>query len=106
MFHETALNLMSMTYSWHIISKFCENNTIKYSPDGGSTWKKIIFADGNYSYEDLNDYINQTLENNGNEDSADKMKNEISFIQPQYKVLVGLSAGYQLRFKVWRTYRL
>ena len=61
-------------------------------PDCGSTWKKIIFADGNYSYEGLNDYINQTLENNDDE----KRKIEIWFIQSQYKVLVSLSAGYQL----------
>ena len=92
MYHELALNKANMTYSWHNISKFYKNNTIKYSPDSGSTWKKIIFQDGIYSYGDLNNYINQTLENNGDE----KKKIELSFIMSQYKVLIGLSAGYQL----------
>ena len=83
---------VNMTYSWHNISKFYKNNTIKYSPDSGSSWKKITFRDGNYSYDDLNDVIKQTLENNGD----DPKKIEISFINSQYKVLIGLSARYQL----------
>ena len=81
-----------MTYSWHNISKFYKNNTIKYSPDSGSTWKKIIFQDGNYSYDDLNAIIKETLENIGD----DPKKIEISFINTQYKVLIGLGKDYQL----------
>ena len=92
MFHEIAMNKVNMTYSWHNISKFYKNNTIKYSPDSGNTWKKIIFQDGNYSYDDLNTIIKETLENNGD----DPKKIEISFINSQYKVLIGLSVGYQL----------
>ena len=83
-----------MTYSWHNISKFYKNNTIKYSPDSGSTWKKIIFQDGNYSYDDLNAIIKETLENIGD----DPKKIEISFINTQYKVLIGLGKDYQLDF--------
>ena len=84
--HEIAMNKANMTYSWHNISKFYKNNTIKYSPDSGSTWKKIIFQDGNYSYDDLNAIIKETLENNGD----DPKKTEISFINSQYKVLIKL----------------
>ena len=54
--------------------------------------EKIIFADGNYDYDDLNSFIKETLENNGD----DPKKIEISFIRSQIKVLIGLSAGYQL----------
>ena len=91
MYYEIAMNKVNMPYSWHNISKFNKNNT-KYSPDSGSTWKKIIFQDGNYSYDDLNTVIKETLDNNGD----DPKKIEISFINSQYKVLIGLSAGYQL----------
>ena len=90
--HEIAMNKVNMTYSWHNISKFYKNNTIKYSPDSGSTWKKIIFQDGNYSYDDLNDVIRQIIENNG--DNSRKI--EILFINSQYKVIVGLGKDYQL----------
>ena len=92
MHHEIAMNKGNMTYPWHSISKFYKNNVIKYSPDSGSTWKNTIFQDGNYSYEDLNTVIKETLDNNGD----DPKKIEISFINSKYKVLIGLSAGYQL----------
>ena len=95
MYHEIAMNKVNMTYSWHNISKFYKSNTIKYSPDSGSTWEKIIFQDGNYSYDDLNAITTETLDNNGD----DPKKIEISFINSQYKVLIGLSAGYQLDLK-------
>ena len=75
--HEIAMNKVNMTYSWHNISKFYKNNTIKCSPDPGSTWKKIKFH-------------KETLENNGD----DPKKIEISSINSQYKVLIGLSDGY------------
>ena len=55
MYHEIAMDKANMTYSWHNISKFYKNNTSKYSPDSGSKWKKIIFQDGNYSYDDQSD---------------------------------------------------
>ena len=73
MYHEIAMNKVNMTYSWHNISKFYKNNTIKYSPDSGSTWEKIILQDGNYSYDDLNSVIKETLDNNG--DDPKKIKN-------------------------------
>ena len=92
MYHEIALSKVNMTYSWHNITNTYKNNTIKYSPDSGSTWKKIIFQDGNYDYDDLNSFIKETLENNGD----DPKKIEILFIRSQIKVLIGLSAGYQL----------
>ena len=91
MYHKIAMNKVNMTYSWDNISKFYKNNTIKYSPDSGSTWKKIILQDGNYSYDDLNDVVKQTVENNDNDS-----KIEIVFINSQYKVLIALGKDYQL----------
>ena len=97
MYHEIALNKVNMTYSWYNITNEYKNNTTKYSPDSGSTWKKMIFADGNYDYDDLNNFIKETLDNNG-DGHPDKEKSniEISFIRSQLKVLIGLSAGFQL----------
>ena len=100
MYHEIALNKVNMTYSWYNITNEYKNNTIKYSPDSGSTWKKIIFADGNYGYDDLNNFIKETLDNNA-DGHPDKEKSniEITFIRSQLKVLIGLSAGFQLDFR-------
>ena len=53
--HELAVDLVSMTYSWHNVKAGYNNNTIKYSPDNGVNWKTITFVDGMYSYDDLDD---------------------------------------------------
>ena len=96
MYHEIALNKVNMTYSWYNITNEYKNNTIKYSPDSGSTWKKITFSDGSYDYDDLNNFIKETLDNNG-DGHPDKEKSniEITFIRSQLKILIGLSAGFQ-----------
>ena len=39
MTHEIALEKATMTYSWHNISDQYQNNQIKYSPDGGTSWE-------------------------------------------------------------------
>ena len=54
-----------MTFSWHNINSTHGNNQIKYSNDNGSSWETIAFADGMYSYDDLNDYIQAAVAQNG-----------------------------------------
>ena len=41
--HEFAMAKVSMTYSWHNISDQYKNNKIKYSPDNGRNWEKILW---------------------------------------------------------------
>ena len=48
-------------YSWHNIRKEYENNSLRISCDGGTTYKHIQLPDGLYSYKDLNAYIAETL---------------------------------------------
>ena len=50
MTHEIALDKVTMTYSWHNISDQYQNNQIKYSPDGGTSWETVKFVDGMYTY--------------------------------------------------------
>ena len=59
MIHEIALDKVTMTYSWHNISDQYQNNEIKWSPDGGTSWETVKFVDGMYTYSDLNDYLHQ-----------------------------------------------
>ena len=97
MYHEIALNKVNMTYSWYNITNEYKNDTIKYNHDSGSTWKTIIFVDGNYDYDDLNNHIKETLDNNGDGHPDEGKSNiEIAFIRSQLKVLIGLSTGFQL----------
>ena len=59
MTHELALDKVIMTYSWHNISDQYQNNKIKCSTDGGTSWETVKFIDGTYTYSDLNDYLYQ-----------------------------------------------
>ena len=61
MTHEILLDKARMTYSWHNISDQYQNNQIKYSLDGGTSWETVKFVDGRYTYSNLNDYLHQYM---------------------------------------------
>ena len=65
MTRELALDKVTMTYSWHNISEQYKNKTIKYSPDGGTSWETVNFIDGMYTYSDLHDYVHQYMKKKG-----------------------------------------
>ena len=56
-----SLDSLSMTYSWYNVDTIYNNNTLKYSHDGGTTWTSIVFPSGNYTYADLNNINQQSL---------------------------------------------
>ena len=94
--HELAVDRVSMTYSWHNINTEYNNNTIKYSKDNGSTWKEISFVDGMYSYDDINEYINNVITENDDEPSNNRVGIKIYFVLTSYKVVVELGNQWQL----------
>ena len=84
--YELASDRASMTYSWRNINAAYGNKTIKYSKDGGTSWKTISFVDGMYSYDDQNDYINQAIAQNGDKpDDGNSIK--IYFVLSSYCVV-------------------
>ena len=84
--HELAMDQLSMTYSWHNINAEYGNNQIKYSPNNGSNWKTINFVDGVYSYDDLNDYIHQSIEKGG-----DNFDIDLTLVLSSYRVVIEIS---------------
>ena len=74
--HETALDKVTMTYSWHNNSDQYQNNKIKYSLDGGTSWEIVEFVDGMYSYSNLNDYLHQYMKKKGHLTTDDKTGNK------------------------------
>ena len=42
-----------------------DNNTIKYSPNGGTNWETITFVNGMYAYTDRDDYIHEYMKQKG-----------------------------------------
>ena len=94
--HELAVDRVSMTYSWHNINTEYNNKTIKYSKDGGNTWKPIDFVDGMYSYDDISEYINKVITNNDDQPSNNRVGVKIYFVLTSYRVVVELGNQWQL----------
>ena len=59
--HELAVRTISMTYSWYDIRQIYNNNTLKYSHDGGTTWTTVTFIDGMYSYDDIDEFLKKIM---------------------------------------------
>ena len=100
MTHEIALDKVTMTYSWHNISDQYQNNEIKYSPDGGTSWETVKFVDGMYTYADLNDYLHQYKKKKGHKTTDDKTGDKyhinLIFVLSTYKILIEIDNNYQL----------
>ena len=94
-YHELAMDRVSMTYSWHNINAEYGNNQIKYSPDNGSNWKTINFVDGMYSYDDLNDYIHESIEKGGDK-SGENFSISLTFVLSSHRIVIEISNDFQL----------
>ena len=94
--HELAVDRVSMTYSWHNIKSEYGNKTIKYSKNSGSTWENIEFVDGMYSYDDISEYINQVITENGDQPNNNLVGVKIYFVLSSYRVVVELGNDWQL----------
>ena len=90
--HSLALDQLSMTYSWHNITPEYNNNTVKYSHDGGKNWSTVKFSNGMFSYDDLNTFLADTIK----QYAHDPKNITITFVLTTYKCLVELKNGYQL----------
>ena len=90
-----ALDSITMAYSWYNVSSDYNNNTLKYSQDSGKTWHTITLPNGNYSYLELNSYIQSEIESN----SHTKDGISIKFVSAFFKVLLSMKSGFQLDLK-------
>ena len=103
--HEMINNLI-MTYSWHNINEAYKNNLLKYSPDGGNSWKTINFVDGMYSYEDLELYIHQSMEQQGDVIMAANGRKtfniKLFFVSSSYRVVIELEKNFRSQeYRIW-----
>ena len=86
--------IISMSFTWFNITSELDNQKIKYSSDGGKTWKDIIFPPGTWNYVGFNDFIK--------ENTKTKTSNKISypitlvFNNTTFKTTINLATNYQL----------
>lgn len=61
--HKIALAGATLWYSWHNISSKFENNKLKYF--NGKDWNTLTFPDGIYDADELNNYLEDVFQCNG-----------------------------------------
>ena len=56
--YKAALNkLITMSYSWYNVRQSYNNNKLRWKKKTDAEWKYIIFSDGLYNYQDINNFI-------------------------------------------------
>ena len=93
--YKVALDSISMAYSWYNVRSEYNNNTLKYSQDSGKNWHTITLPNGNFSYNELNSYIQSEIASN----SHTKDGISIKFVSTFFKVLLTLKSGFQVDLK-------
>ena len=68
---EVSLDKVVLWNSVFNISVANGNNTLKYSKDSGVTWKTVTYPDGAYQLEQINDYFQFTMLQNGDANVVD-----------------------------------
>lgn len=97
--YETALVKLQGSYSWRNIQADYNNNLARYSPDGGTTWKDIIFTDGVYTYTDIKNTIRATMKENNDftvVDGVDTYYFDLQFSFTSFLIGIQLTNNYKL----------
>ena len=86
--------IISMSFTWSNITPNLNNQKIKYSSDGGKTWKDIIFPPGTWNYTGLNDFIKQQTKITTSSSTTYPITLKFSGIT--FKTTINLATNYQL----------
>ena len=91
-----ALKYINLNYTWNNIDngKY-NNNTMRYSSNNGTSFKTISFSNGNYSYADISNFINNYLESQGDS----KTGIQLYYVSSLKKIFVELETNYQVDFR-------
>ena len=91
-----ALKSITLSYRWNNIdsTKF-NNNTMRYSADNGTTFKTITFPDGNYTYSDISNCINNYLESQNDS----KTGIQLYYVSSLKKTFIELEENFRVDFR-------
>lgn len=85
-------------FSTHNISSATSNNVFTYSVNSGGAWKTITIPDGNYSAQELNDFIQREMRDVGDYDAVNNqyyITLEPNFSTNRIKIFIS-NATYQI----------
>ena len=95
--YEIARINLETYYSFPNIDR--SNNCFSYSPGATAPWVDIIIAEGSYHVEDINDFIQREMRNNGHYDKEnDKNNVEISANTNTLRSEMFLKINYEVDF--------
>ena len=90
-----ALKYINLNYTWNNIDQAkYNNNSMRYSSDNGSTFKTITFPNGNYSYSDISNFINNYLETQGDS----KTGIQLYYVSSLKRIFLELAENFQVDF--------
>ena len=104
--HFIGLNKIEMSYSWLNVTEAYQNNTLKYSHDNGTTWTTIKFSDGNYTYSDLQNFINSIITHNGHNSGNNDKDVKFIFYPTILRISIILNNNFQLDLTQGNFYKL
>ena len=102
--NDIALDVASLTYWWHNVAPRYNNDTLKYSNDGGKAWNEVKFPSGGYDFIDMNDFLHLYMADKGHMTADGKCSDiNIVFFHTNFVCAVEVSGGYQLDLRETRT---
>ena len=81
--------IINMSFTWFNANPNYGNQLIKYSSDGGSTYKDITFPEGVWNYTDFNTYIKNITK------TCDKYPITLEFDNTTFRVTITLADNYR-----------
>lgn len=81
--YKIALLRHQGAYSWHNVEAQYNNNTCRYSADDGISFITVVFPNGIYSYNDINDYLHAVMKENGHWNTV----NETYYINIRFNIV-------------------
>ena len=100
--YEIAFINQETYYSFSNIDKF--NNCFSYSPGANTPWLDIIFPEGSYHIEDINEFIQREMRKNSHYDKAnDKCYIEISANTNTLKSEMIIKDDYEVDFMRYKS---
>jgi hypothetical protein len=95
--YEIALVNLETYYSFPNIDS--TNNNFRYSPDNGTTWFNINIPEGSYEINDINDYVQKIMKNNGHYNAAsDQYYITIEPNNNTLKAVISIVSPYKVDF--------
>lgn len=102
--YDVGLARVDTWNSIHNIKAVYNNNTLRYSPDTGTTWKTLVLPDGNYEIEDIDTALKNFMYDNGDFNNTNPASPVfyINFerIIAEGKLRIQLSSTYQIDLSI------